>query len=240
MKIAGITRVRNEEHIIQHTLDHVAQFVDGIFVFNDASEDNTAEICNTHPAVIEIVHNRRWDPTPQGRAAAEGVMRQTALNSAKQYGADWVYCFDADEFIEPFRLDFSADGYFFRLFDFYITPADDNKDFTHRQWMGPEYRDIPMVFRITDNLYFTQRVPRGSGPNIQMGGYVRHYGKAISAIHWEETCDYYINHRWKDRRPDLRKRWQQRKGKAVHGKSDFNRPLITWNDRVNAEKIVQI
>ena len=74
---------------------------------------------------------------------------------------------------------------------------------------------------------------------MRWGGFVRHYGKAISIEEWERTCDYYINVRWSDRMPELRDRWKQRKGKAIHTKSDFGRKLITWENRMNG-KIVPL
>ena len=52
--IAGITKVRNEAHIIQQTLDNWSQYCDQIFVYDDASDDGTPDICNEHPAVVEV------------------------------------------------------------------------------------------------------------------------------------------------------------------------------------------
>lgn len=240
MKIVGITRVRNEESIIQNTLDHVSKYVDSIHVYDDASEDNTQEVCFMHPAVEYLHRNHHWDSDPVKRAKAEGLHRQTVYESAIESGADWVYCFDADEYIEPLNLDFKADAYYFRLFDFYITPKDISKSYLYRRYIGPEYRDIPMMFRVNPKLRFTQRIPRGIGNDLRFGGYVKHYGKAISVEHWEDTCDYYINYRWNGRQTALQKRWKDRKGKAIHVKSDFGRDLITWEKRKNEKLIEQI
>lgn len=241
MKIIGITRVRNEGHIILNTLDHVSQFVDQIHVFDDASEDNTVELCLGHPKVKRLIQNTNWNATPKGRARAEGVLRQQVYISAMYAGADWVYCFDADEYVEFVDIDFiNANNYYFSLFDFYITSEDVHKSYLDRKWMGPEYRDIPMLFKTNPNIRFAQRIPRGLHNNMKFGGYVKHYGKAISTAAWEETCNYYVNVRWRDRRPDLRKRWADRRGKAVHIESDFGRPLITWEDRNDLTKIVKL
>jgi hypothetical protein len=240
MKIAGITRVRNESGIIQNTLDHVAKFVDVIYVYDDASEDLTPNICEAHPAVDLVVQGDWWDPTPKGRAEAEGLPRHKLYEYAVKQGADWVYCFDADEYLVPVDIDFKADTYYFRLFDYYITPEDIDATYLEREWMGPEYRDIPMLFNTKFNLRFTQRVPRGYGRYMEFGGWVKHYGKAYSVEQWEEDCRYYAEVRWKDRRPVLRQRWLDRMGKAVHTKSDFDRPLITWEDRKNEDIIVAI
>jgi len=105
--------------------------------------------------------------------------------------------------------------------------------------MGPEYRDIPMLFKVNPNIKFTDRIPTGIGIP-KFGGYVKHYGKAISIEEWESTCEYYINHRWKTISDNLLQRWKDRRGKAIHSKSDFDRELITWDDRANESKIIKL
>jgi len=240
MNVFGITRIRNEEQVIKNTLDHVANLVDGVVVYDDCSTDNTVQICQSHSIVKRIIKGSKWDPTPRGRNKAEGTLRQGAYMAAVALGADWVYCFDADEYAEFVDIDYCAGTYYFRLFDFYITEEDKNADYTKRKWMGPEYRDIPMMFKVNDSIYFSQRIPRGMSKPLVFGGYVRHYGKAISVEAWEEACKYYTEHRWLSINPELHKRWEGRKGLAIHSMSDFGRPLITWEDRFNEGEIVKI
>lgn len=230
MKIAGITRVRNEELIIKNTLDHVSQLVDEIYVYDDCSTDNTVKICKSHRAVRGIIEGKTWSGTPEARKVAEGYLRQEVYQWAASQGNQWVYCFDADEYIEFENIDFSADCYHFRLFDFYITEHDKNLNYLERKFMGPEFREIAMLFRVSPELLFKQRTPLGIAKS-KMGGYVKHYGKAVSIEEWEKTCDYYVNHRWKDINQTLQEVWKSRKGKAIHSKSDFNRDFITWEDR---------
>jgi len=50
---------------------------------------------------------------------------------------------------------------------------------------------------------------------------------------------YYINHRWKNKYPKFRKKWEKRKGKAIHNKSDFGNPLIKWKDRFKGIKQIE-
>lgn len=242
MKLIGITRVRNESGIIQRTLDHVANFVDEIHVYDDGSDDLTPQICKAHPTVTHVDSDNWWDPSPKGRALAEGH-RQIVYETAVKAGADWVYCFDADEYIDiedVKALDFQADSYYFNLFDFYITPEDVDKQFWQRKWMGREYRKIYMMFKVTPKLKFVSRKPQGMLPSVEFGGYVKHYGKAMSEEQWELDCAYYAHVRWKDRQPELRKRWLDRMGKAIHIESDFGRPLITWEERTFTDKVVMI
>lgn len=243
MKIIGITRVRNEQPIIRETLDHVAKLVDGIVVYDDCSTDLTSAICAGHWAVKRVIRGERWESQPWERAQAEGKLRQIPYEAAVELGADWVYYFDGDEFLEPafpgslsnlIEEYPSAKAFRFRLFDFYITQEDIGLPWHQRRFIGPEYRDILMLFRVHPAIIFLNREPSCVLPPIQVGGDVRHYGKAISVSHWEETCDYYINHRGGDLLPQFSVKWRNRRGRAVHTESDFGNPLIRWEER--AEK----
>jgi glycosyltransferase involved in cell wall biosynthesis len=241
-KLIGITRVRNEAKIITNTLNHVANFVHSVIVYDDCSTDNTANICEQHDIVSMVIRGHSWDSTPQGRSLAEGSLRQMAYNQAVKQGADWVYCFDADEYLEfnPIPHPNNFDTLYFRLFDFYITPEDINHNYLKRQFMGCEYRDIPMMFKVSNSINFRARIPYGHGNNLGFGGYIKHYGKAISIEEWENTCKYYVNYRWKNMDEELLERWKKRIGKAVHTKSDFGTELITWEERKDEDKIIKI
>jgi glycosyltransferase involved in cell wall biosynthesis len=120
MKIAGISRVRNEEYIIQNTLKHVSELVDEIYIFDDCSTDRTPDMCEAHPKVKRVFRGKTWATTPWGRQVAEGELRQIPYEEAVRNNADWVYCFDADEFADFDDIDFTIDAYRLRLFDFYI------------------------------------------------------------------------------------------------------------------------
>ena len=227
MKIVGITRVRNEENIILNTLNHVSNFVDEIYVYDDCSTDNTVNICKSHKAVKRVIEGTLWGTTSVQRRKAEGELRDIIYREALISKPDYIYYFDADEYIYPENLDFKYDTYSFRLYDFYITKDDVTQNYLHRKFMGPEYRDIIMMFKPTPTTMFTDRQPVGVSKNVGFGGYIKHYGKAISPDEWEKTCDYYINvfggH--------YKNRWLPRKGKSIHTISSFGNPLITWEDR---------
>lgn len=230
MKI-GITRIRNESHIIKDTLDHVSKLVDEIIIYDDASEDGTVEICKNHPAVIQILRNEIWESDPIIRGRLEKVQRQLLYNAAIKRNPEWVYYFDADEFASFEGIDFKADAYRLRLFDYYITPEDKHLDWKERKYIGPEYRDILMLFRPHPQIRFTGRVPKvPKNYIVKRAGEVKHYGKAISIEEWEKTCQYYINH-LNEPEKDFVEKWKSRVGKAVHTISDFGNPLITWDER---------
>lgn len=234
MKMIGLTRVRNEQEIITDTLDHMATFCDLIIVYDDASVDNTAEICKYHPSVKEVFIGKSWD---SNRARAEFQNRAVLLNIGKKYAGpdDWFIYMDADERIEfdwsiPRGVTRDVIGFRMKLFDFYITPDDVNLHYSQRQFIGPEYRNILMVFRNLPTLDYSspdQREVhlRHKGIVPQMG-FVKHYGKGISVAQWEETCNYYARHF-----PKYSKKWNARRGKAIHTTSSFGNDLITWEQK---------
>ena len=223
-------KMRNEERIIQDTLDHVASFCGGIVVYDDCSTDSTPEIAKAHPAVVAVIDGEFWDPV---RFNAERDTRQAALNKAREFDPEWLFCFDADE-----RFEFPEDttwtgrnGLKMRLFDAYITPGDAHLPYTERRWFGPEYRDILMAYRNLPHLNFTRPDQREMilRDRVVQGGWVKHYGKSESVEQWEETCDYYATHF-----PEpYRSKWAARKGKAIKYdmKSDFGAPLMLWEER---------
>ena len=226
--IAGITKVRNEEAILEETLDHFAEICDAIYVYDDASTDNTVLIASSHPAVDVVVLGQDWNPN---RFEAERYNRQMALEMAQMDAPEWIVCFDADERFEMPSGWEKFDAVRMKLFDFYITAKDVGWDYGDRKWIGPEYRSIIMAYRNGPDIAFTipdqreMKVPKSY--RILDGGYVKHYGKAISVEEWENTCDYYANHF-----PEpYRTKWANRRGKAIHTQSDFGRPLITWEQK---------
>lgn len=239
MKIIGLTKIRNEERIIQDTLDHWGRHcTGGIYVYDDESTDKTVEICKAHPAVKQVIEGDVWD---LDRERAEWMNRQRVLEAAQKDADinDWFIYFDADErlFFEEWSLLFKKDvqAIACKLYDVYITPEDEKEyDYNKRNFVGPEYRTIVFFFRNSIYLSYDkpdQRVVNlGPVNNIQVAGIVKHFGKGISVEHWEETCDYYATF-W----PKYAAKWEKRKGQAVKKdyKSDFGNKLIKFNEVLN-------
>jgi len=227
MKLVGITKIRNEQAIIQDTLDFYS-FCDALYVYDDMSTDDTVKICKSHPKVKGLIEGKIWDTN---RLRAEYQTRQAVLNLAKKDNPEWIIYFDADERIDyDFKNYESYDGVIMRLFDYYITDEDKNLPYHKRKWLGPEYRNILMMFRNTPEVFYWAMDQREAtlkhGAKILNAGYVKHFGKAISVEEWEATCDYYYKYF-----PQYSKKWLKRKGKAIHTMSDFNRPLINWEEK---------
>lgn len=244
MKVA-ITRVRNEEVILKSTLDRLSYHFDYVIAFDDCSTDGTRDVLNEHKLVKCVITSDKWESRSEVRKMLETTQRQDLYDYAmrKEEKIDWMLYFDGDEHFYFDDINWGFDcSYYFRLFDVYITTSDIDKPFIDREYVGCEYRDIPMLFRPNSKVRFYNRVPLGINPMRVMGGTIKHFGKGISVEHWEETCDYYINH-LNERMPngeDISVKWKRRKGKAIHTLSDFGLPLIKWRDRYKSEHIINL
>jgi len=235
-KIVAISRIRNEEHVIKDTLDHLQSLgINNVYLYDDCSTDKTVEICKEHPIVKDIIEGKTWADNSHTRDVSEGEDRQKPYEKCLEANPDYVFCFDADEFADFDGIDFTHDYYRLRLFDYYATREDKDKTWKNRKYIGPEFRDITMLFKPTPRVNFIQREPKGVGGNGKAAGFVKHYSKAFTEQMWEDDCDYYIKYfpRWA-------KKWANRKGKFIHDKSDFGRDLIEWGDRFDETKIVRI
>lgn len=229
---AGIMKVWNEIEIMEDTLVHFSDLCDHMFIYDDCSDDGTYELLKDWKGGnLTVVQG---DERHESRPAAQGGLLNVILGHAKVMKPDWIIQIDADERVEWNDFDIERlDAITFRLFDFYITKEDEYDDYITRRWMGPEYRDILMMYRAFPGMTYGWRDQRemwGLPPGYRRGsrGYVRHYGKAISVERWERQCDYYA-----DNFPEpYKSKWAARRGKAVHdGVSDFGRPLIEWYQR---------
>ncbi len=241
-KIVGICRIRNEQGVIENTLKHLMGKVDEVYVFDDFSTDDTIKICNSFKFVKKIIRSSSWASNPQQRLYLEGKHRQVIYEACLEAKPEWVYYFDADEYVDFENIDFNdtnVGGYSMRFFDYYITPEDEKKHYLKRKFIGPEYRDILTLFRPNPNIRFIHRPPMGV-PTFARAGFVKHYGKAISVKQWEDTCDYYINHLFEPQpgNTTISDKWKARKGKAIHTMSDFGNDFIEWKDRKNPSVII--
>lgn len=236
--IIGLIRIRNESLILQDTLDHLSTYVDGIVVLDDSSVDNSPEIASAHQKVLEVLKRDKWDEF--NREIVETKDRQKLLEAARKYDPTWIFYADADERFEGNIREFliterfsNIDGIRISLFDSYMTISDHlpykqgQELYNFRKYFGPEKREVLMIWRNKPEVRFeglNKREPMIRGRVITRF-YCQHYGKSLSIEHWNETCDYYIKYFNK-----YSKKWMNRKGKAIHRKSDFGRPLYNWND----------
>lgn len=249
-KIPLITllRVRNEELVIEDTLEHLSSFSDLIIAYDDSSTDKTLEILKSHPKVSLIIENKKWLPGIQDRLISETRHRGLMLQEArKRWDFRWCMCCDADEryigkiseLVNDNNSDEQVNCVRIKLFDAYITTNDNSpyergtKLLNFRKYFGPERRDILMLWKNSENVRYIgsdSREPHIPNPIYSPHIiYCQHYGKSLSIEHWEATCDYYINHFPYE---PYGKKWMARKGLAIHLKSDFDRRLFSWNDEL--------
>jgi glycosyltransferase involved in cell wall biosynthesis len=248
-QLVAMTRVRNEALILPDTLDYLSAHVDAIIAYDDASTDETVALLRAHPKVALIVANQAWERDIDARKRAEGRHRGLLLDMARaQLPHDWMFCFDPDERVSGDvraylgGLGADVDALRVRLFDAYMTP-EDNDPYTpdrtlldFRRFYGPEQRDILMFWRNRETIGFAEgdgRTPRGM-TSVETDLYCQHYGKSLSVDHWEETCDYYIQHFPYE---TYGAKWEARKGKAIHTESDFGNPLHEWGNALFANAV---
>lgn len=232
-------RERNEELLLKDSLDHLAQFVDAIVVFDDASTDNSVEIAKAHPVVIEVIQNKKW--RKKHRVWEETANRRKLYKRARSYHPEWFFYSDADERFEGDIRDYLLSGcpeevmaIRVNLFDAYITANDRNpyekgvELLNFRKFFGPEKRDIIMIWRNKKPINYIRqdaREPQNIHGKQVTKFYCQHYGKSLSIEHWEETCEYYVKFF-----PKYREKWEARRGRAIHEKSDFGNPLYNWSE----------
>jgi len=221
--IAGITKVRNEEHIIETTITKWAQYCDEIFVYDDNSTDGTAEIARSHPVVREVVASTLLDPD---RMRAEWYNRNLILQSAKRFDPEWVVYFDADEWPHNIDRRFLRNPDVTRidcaLYDVHLTPDEE-------EWVDPRPRRIPFFFRHPTTFSNPDQRIMGHLPigTCVVSGVIKHWGKGWSVEQWERKCDYYAK---EFGHPAYAPKWDARRGKAIKGDylSDNGEPLVKW------------
>lgn len=223
-------KCRNESAIIADTIEHYSQWCSKMVIFDDDSTDNTREIIKKYPQVI-LIEGEAW--SMEDRPKLESKHRQIVLDRAKEIKPDFILFADADERIEQWpEIDDYHESFSMRLFDAYITEGDKNLDYTKRSWFGPEVREIINLIRTDKIIGFhgvDQRIPECNDTmSVTKAGYIKHYGKAISVDEWEDTCEYYS--KWPE---PYKSKWEARRGKAIHDKSDFGRPLYPFNHLLN-------
>lgn len=94
MKIHVYTTCWNEEKILPFFLLHYEQFADKIVVYDNMSNDHSAEIIDAHP----LCERREFNTEGRFNELTLQKIRNTAWMESRET-ADWVIVCDSDEFI---------------------------------------------------------------------------------------------------------------------------------------------
>ena len=243
MKIAVVSRIYNEECIIAEFLNHYREITTGGFYFyDDGSTDNTLSVLKSNTNVKHIIEGERHSTiashTNQNKQRQQ--ILQVALDNLDEN--DYILLLDADEFIY-FNSD-AFDGKYdigkCPLFDLYITKNDLQSHWTERKYVGPEVRDIIFMVRVGSykTLLHDRTIVPIPNSISKFIGFVKHVGKGISVEYWERKCNHYANSNMPEK---YSKKWNNRKGKAIHEMSDFNRTLYKWDYIIeNKQKWIKI
>jgi len=95
MKLITVAICWNEEHLLPYYLRHYEQYADKMIIFDNYSDDNSAEIISAHPKA-EL---RFFNTNGESREDMEVDIKNFAPDIGREEDADWVIVGDMDEFV---------------------------------------------------------------------------------------------------------------------------------------------
>lgn len=186
-KLVGAMLVRNEsERHLESVLEQMRSACDEIVVYDDASEDETPEICERYGATVVHGQKHRWD---QDESELRRELWKVATHAAGDGG--WVLCLDADETLEPDTLNQirrllpiaeynGADSLGFRLHDMWSEThfRDDDLWAAHRRlWPMLVRYDASRLYRWSEKTLHGGRFPLNAATKLYDSGYrIQHWG----------------------------------------------------------------
>jgi len=99
-KVVACIPTKNTGWLLKDTLPHLSTFCDKIIISDDASTDDTEDICAENPSVE---YQRRPAREPGDRQGA--LQRQELLDAAYRHDPDYFLFLDADEMPSPDIVD---------------------------------------------------------------------------------------------------------------------------------------
>lgn len=191
--------VRNEaDRYLTRVLDHLSQYVDNIVIFDDASTDNTPDICESYnKATVIRLNNHGF--------ANEWVLRKFCWDETLKTNPDWILAIDADEIFEDKAITEmrriieipNVDAWSFRLYDLWGSEEyyrDDNFWCAHNQYRIFLIKNLPNVNyvwsmmpvhcgRVPCNIGYAHRI-------AQSDLRLKHYGWANADEHIKKFNRY--------------------------------------------------
>ena len=251
--VAGLTS-KNEDWIIDKTLQSLNQYCDKIVVYDDGSTDNTENICRSYDKVI-------WKVRPEHHPLQreEAKQRLELIEILKDQDPDYVLLLDADEIPTPSIVNFieniNEDVALWRtrminLWEDeskYRVDSYQTKFGTTVNWdpfgASPWFKYVLMKMDKNVNYQYDLNVQKGGcsqyhpapeNPNgivkEQDDFYTIHYGKLCPTYLNGEKIEFYSKIEEKDGRGDLSSRldWHQEHGRVDTIQTKETDPLWFW------------
>ncbi|MEW6726099.1 MAG: glycosyltransferase [Bacillota bacterium] len=156
--------VRNEAgRYLERVLKHAARYVDSAVILDDASDDNTVEVCRTALGHILLTLVSNGEPS----FSNEIVLRKQLWNLAVGTDPDWILVLDADEIFEDravqelrgLAANPGVEVYSFRLYDMW----DEQRYREDAYWTAHRYHRPFMVRYVPGFNYEWQETPQHCG-----------------------------------------------------------------------------
>lgn len=156
--------VRNEaDRYLERVLKHAIQYIDSAVILDDASEDNTVEVCRKvlHGIPLKLVSNK--EPCFNN----EIILRKQLWDMTVETDPDWILILDADEIFEDKAPEIlrslakktEVDYYAFRLYDMW-----DEKFYREdTYWCAHKYYRPFMVRYLPNSTYMWKETPQHCG-----------------------------------------------------------------------------
>ncbi|MGM0884320.1 MAG: glycosyltransferase [Bacillota bacterium] len=190
-KLTAMLLVRNEaDRYLKEVLDDLDQYVDEIVIVDDASTDETPQICESYGRAKVI---RRNEPG----FSNEYVLRKFCWEETIKTNPDWILALDADELFED-RMKSEirnllnsedVDAWSFRLYDFWGSKhsyRDDAYWGTHRCYWPYLLRNLPISPVWKETPIHCGRIPQNILTQYRIGYSdirIKHYGWVNKADH---------------------------------------------------------
>lgn len=122
-KITLAISIRNEaDKFIRRMLTHAMQYVSNIVILDDASTDNTVEVCEE--VLKDFPHKIYLNDEPMVQNLKESECKEKLWNLAIKEQPDWILLLDGDELFEDWGIqilpvivnDINYDTYYFKIY----------------------------------------------------------------------------------------------------------------------------